>query len=181
MIRFTYLHDYELHLPCALQIVNKKLCARTVYVNTKFEVKVSAFGPPMYGGENGQQVDIIRWNAPEVIKFQNHTAKSDVWSFGLLIWECCCLGATPFGTIITDNLFASIRAGSRPEKPSFVFDDLYQMCLNCWDPDAADRPEFDDVSRYLRQTLPMLRYMLSFERNQSAQIPPYLPDLELIP
>ncbi|KXJ69817.1 hypothetical protein RP20_CCG025715 [Aedes albopictus] len=162
-------------------IVNKKLCARTVYVNTKFEVKVSAFGPPMYGGENGQQVDIIRWNAPEVIKFQNHTAKSDVWSFGLLIWECCCLGATPFGTITTDNLFASIRAGSRPEKPSFVFDDLYQMCLNCWDPDAADRPEFDDVSRYLRQTLPMLRYMLSFERNQSAQIPPYLPDLELIP
>lgn len=162
-------------------IVNKKLCAQTVYVNTKFEVKVSAFGPPLYGDSNGQQIDIIRWNAPEVIKFQNHTAKSDVWSFGLLIWECCCLGATPFGTITTENLFTSIRAGSRPEKPSFLYDDLYQMCLNCWDLDAADRPEFDDISRYLRQTLPMLRYMLSFERNQSVQIPPYLPHLEMTP
>ncbi|XP_055605744.1 putative inactive tyrosine-protein kinase Wsck [Uranotaenia lowii] len=159
-------------------LVNKKLCARTVYVNTRFEVKVSAFGPPLYG-ENGQQIEITRWNAPEVLKFQNHTAKSDVWSFGLLIWECCCLGATPFGTSTTDNLFASIRSGSRPEKPSFLFDDLYQMCLNCWDLDAGDRPEFDDIARYLRQTLPMLRYMLSFERNQSVQLPPYLPHLEL--
>uniref|UniRef100_A0A8D8CA08 Tyrosine-protein kinase Wsck n=1 Tax=Culex pipiens TaxID=7175 RepID=A0A8D8CA08_CULPI len=159
-------------------IINKKLCARTVYVNTKFEVKVSGFGPPLYGEDN-QQIEITRWNAPEVIKFQNHTVKSDIWSFGLLIWECCCLGATPFGTTTIDNLFAAVRSGSRPEKPAFIFDDLYQMCLNCWDLDAGDRPEFDDISRYLRQTLPMLRYMLSFERTQNAQLPPYLPHLEL--
>ncbi|XP_058463988.1 putative inactive tyrosine-protein kinase Wsck [Malaya genurostris] len=159
-------------------IVSKKLCARTIFVNTKFEVRISAFGSPLYG-DNEQQIDIIRWNAPEVIKFQNHTAKSDAWSFGLLIWECCCLGATPFGTTTVENLFANIRAGCRPEKPAFMFDDLYQMCLNCWDLDASDRPEFDDISRYLRQTLPMLHYMLSFERVQSVQLPPYLPHLEL--
>ncbi|XP_053684777.1 putative inactive tyrosine-protein kinase Wsck [Sabethes cyaneus] len=159
-------------------IVSKKLCARTVYVNTKFEVKVSAFGPTLYG-ENQQQVEISRWNAPEVMKFQNHTAKSDVWSFGLLIWECCCLGATPFGATTIENLFASIRGGSRPEQPAFMYDDLYQMCLNCWDLNASDRPEFDDISQYLRQRLTMLRYMFSFERSQTVQIPPYLPHLEL--
>ncbi|XP_055624630.1 putative inactive tyrosine-protein kinase Wsck [Toxorhynchites rutilus septentrionalis] len=160
-------------------VVNRKLCARTVYVNTKFDVKVSAFGSPLYG-EGSQQIDIARWNAPEVMKFQNHTMKSDIWSFGLLIWECCCLGATPFGTTTTDNLFASIRAGNRPGKPSFVYDDLYQVCLNCWDLDANDRPAFEDISRYLRQTLPMLRYMLSFERDKNVEIPPYLPHLELM-
>ncbi|XP_050073940.1 putative inactive tyrosine-protein kinase Wsck [Anopheles maculipalpis] len=159
-------------------VVSKKLCARTVYVNTKFEVKVSAFGPPLYTEDTGSPIAIVRWHAPEVIKFQNHSTKSDVWSFGLLIWECCCLGATPYGTITTDNLFAAIRAGQKPERPSFMYEDLYQLCLNCWDLDASDRPSFDDLRRYLRQTLPMLRYLLSFERKHNVQLPPYLPHLE---
>ncbi|XP_053674620.1 putative inactive tyrosine-protein kinase Wsck [Anopheles nili] len=161
-------------------IVSKKLCARTVYVNTKFEVKVSAFGPPLYAEDTGAAIAITRWHAPEVIKFQNHSAKSDVWSFGLLIWECCCLGATPYGTTTTDNLFPVIRAGQKPERPAFMYEDLYQLCLNCWDLDANDRPSFDDMRRYLRQTLPMLRYLLSFERKQGIQLPPYLPHLEAI-
>ncbi|XP_053662298.1 putative inactive tyrosine-protein kinase Wsck [Anopheles marshallii] len=159
-------------------VVSKKLCARTVYVNTKFEVKVSAFGPPLYAEDTSSAIAIARWHAPEVIKFQNHSTKSDVWSFGLLIWECCCLGATPYGTTTTDNLFAAIRAGQKPERPSFMYEDLYQLCLNCWDVDASDRPSFDDLRRYLRQTLPMLRYLLSFERKQNVQLPPYLPHLE---
>uniref|UniRef100_A0A182XPG9 Tyrosine-protein kinase Wsck n=1 Tax=Anopheles quadriannulatus TaxID=34691 RepID=A0A182XPG9_ANOQN len=159
-------------------VVSKKLCARTVYVNTKFEVKVSAFGPPLNAEDTGSPIAISRWHAPEVIKFQNHSTKSDVWSFGLLIWECCCLGATPYGTTTTDNLFAAIRAGQKPERPSFMYEDLYQLCLNCWDLDASDRPSFDDLRRYLRQTLPMLRYLLSFERKQNVQLPPYLPHLE---
>ncbi|XP_049290355.1 putative inactive tyrosine-protein kinase Wsck [Anopheles funestus] len=159
-------------------VVSKKLCARTVYVNTKFEVKVSAFGPPLCAEDTGSAIAIERWHAPEVIKFQNHSTKSDVWSFGLLIWECCCLGATPYGSTTTDNLFATIRAGQKPERPSFMYEDLYQLCLNCWDLDASDRPSFDDLRRYLRQTLPMLRYLLSFERKQNVQLPPYLPHLE---
>uniref|UniRef100_A0A182JBN9 Uncharacterized protein n=1 Tax=Anopheles atroparvus TaxID=41427 RepID=A0A182JBN9_ANOAO len=158
--------------------VSKKLCARTVYVNTKFEVKVSAFGPPLHTEDTGKRIDIARWHAPEVIKFQNHSAKSDVWSFGLLIWECCCLGATPFGGTTTENLFAVIRAGQKPDRPPFMFEDLYQLCLNCWDLDASDRPTFDELRRYLRQTLPMLRYLLSFEWKHNVQLPPYLPNLE---
>uniref|UniRef100_A0A182PZM0 Tyrosine-protein kinase Wsck n=1 Tax=Anopheles farauti TaxID=69004 RepID=A0A182PZM0_9DIPT len=161
-------------------VVSKKLCARTVYVNTKFEVKVSAFGPPLHAEDTGGAIAIARWHAPEVIKFQNHSTKSDVWSFGLLIWECCCLGATPYGTTTTDNLFAAIRAGQKPERPAFMYEDLYQLCLNCWDLDASDRPTFDDLRRYLRQTLPMLRYLLSFERKQNVQLPPYLPHLETL-
>ncbi|XP_052859914.1 putative inactive tyrosine-protein kinase Wsck [Anopheles cruzii] len=161
-------------------IVSKKLCARTVYVNTKFEVKVSAFGPPLYAEDTEKTIDIARWHAPEVIKFQNHSSKSDVWSFGLLIWECCCLGATPYGSTTTDNLFAAIRGGLKPERPSFMFEDLYQLCINCWDLDASDRPTFDELRRYLRQTLPMLRYLLSFERKQSVQLPSYLPHLETL-
>uniref|UniRef100_A0A182NMJ8 Tyrosine-protein kinase Wsck n=1 Tax=Anopheles dirus TaxID=7168 RepID=A0A182NMJ8_9DIPT len=161
-------------------VVSKKLCARTVYVNTKFEVKVSAFGPPLQAEDTGEAIAIARWHAPEVIKFQNHSTKSDVWSFGLLIWECCCLGATPYGTITTDNLFAAIRAGQKPDRPAFMYEDLYQLCLNCWDLDASDRPTFDDLRRYLRQTLPMLRYLLSFERKQNIQLPPYLPHLETL-
>ncbi|XP_049546025.1 putative inactive tyrosine-protein kinase Wsck [Anopheles darlingi] len=161
-------------------LMSKKLCARTVYVNTKFEVKVSAFGPPLYAEGTEKCIDIARWHAPEVIKFQNHSVKGDVWSFGLLIWECCCLGATPFGSTTTDNLFAAIRSGQKPERPAFMFEDLYQLCLNCWDLDASDRPSFIELRNYLRQTLPMLRYLLSFERKQSLQLPPYLPHLEMV-
>ena len=161
------------------QIPNKKLCARSVFVNTKFEVKISPFGPLLYG-ENNQIVDVLRWCSPEAIKFQNHSMQGDVWSFGMLIWECCCLGATPYGQVTSENLFQHIKNGFRPEKPTFMETDLYQMCLNCWDIEAVERPIFAELSRQLRELTPLIRYVLSFENVQGGvvQLPPYLPHLE---
>lgn len=55
------------------------------------EIKISAFGATPFDDQH-KTIDLLRWSAPEVLRFQHHSVKSDVWSFACLIWECCSLG-----------------------------------------------------------------------------------------
>lgn len=54
-------------------------------------VKISGFGATPFD-DQGHTIDLARWQPPEVLRFQHFSSKSEVWSFGCLMWECCCLG-----------------------------------------------------------------------------------------
>ena len=55
------------------------------------EIKISAFGATPFDDQH-KTIDLLRWSAPEVLRFQHYSVKSDIWSFACLIWECCSLG-----------------------------------------------------------------------------------------
>jgi endothelial-specific receptor tyrosine kinase len=137
------------------------------------------FGPTLFD-EAGKPFETARWHAPEVLKYSNHTFKSNVWSFGVLMWEICTLGATPYGNNIpTIDLFARIRNGARPEQSPFIFDDLYQLFLNCWELDAKERPTFTEITNYLKTLTTSINHVLSFDRRDGIILPYHLPLLEI--
>lgn len=140
-------------------------------------VKISAFGATPHD-DHGKSIDIARWCAPEVLRFQHYTTKSDIWSFGCLMWECCCLGGTLYANTSCGDLVGRIKAGIRPEQVPFIYDDVYQLMLNCWDLDPSDRTNFEDISMGLRQVLTSPEHALSFNRRDGIVLPYYLPLLE---
>lgn len=164
------------------KIIHKNINSYNVRVNQDDECKLIFFGPTHFV-ESSKAVDTSRWQAPEVLKSHfNHSSKSDVWSFAILMWECCSLGATPYGNIANTDLLPRIRNGARPEQVRFIFDDLYQLLLNCWELDAKERPTFEEINSYIKQlTSTSIEYTISFKARDGIVLPYYQPSLELKP
>lgn len=165
------------------KIVHKNLNSYNVRIkrqNSAYTIKLSVFGPTLYSiGEDGSKnmIDEERWFAPEVFRFQKFSHASDVYSFGLILWEMCCLGATVYGSVATNDLLARIKKGIRPDKQPFISEDLYQLMLNCWELDPAERSEINDVSGHLKQLTSSPMHYLNY--NYDGQLPFYLPLLEI--
>lgn len=165
------------------KILHKNLSTHTVRIkrqNSAYTIKLSTFGPTLYStNEDGTKsmIDEERWHAPEVMRFQKYSHASDVFSFGLVLWEMSCLGGTAYGSITTSELFNRVKKGMRPDKYPFISEDLYQLMLNCWELDPNERCEISYASGHLKQMQMQPHYFLNF--NYDGQLPYYLPLLEI--
>lgn len=83
-----------------------------------------------------------------------------------------------YANISSGDLVARVTNGARPEHSSFMFDDIYQLMLNCWQLEPSERPTFEDISHLLRQLLTSPKHTLSFDRRDGVLLPYYLPLLE---
>lgn len=161
-------------------IIHKKINSYNVRVNQDEECKLIFFGPTHFVSTE-KVLDQARWHAPEILKSNfNYTSKSDVYSFGILMWEMCTLGATPYINTPSADLLPRIRNGTRPEQPPFIFDDLYQLFLNCWELDRDSRPTFEEINSFLKQlTATSIEHTLSFKKYDGIVLPYYQPSLEV--
>ncbi|XP_070505017.1 putative inactive tyrosine-protein kinase Wsck isoform X1 [Chironomus tepperi] len=165
------------------KVVHKNLNSYNVRIkrhNSSYTVKLSVFGPTLYCmGDDGSKnlIDDERWHAPEVLRFQKFSHASDIYSFGLVVWEMCCLGATIYGSVTTNDLLSRIKKGFRPDKHPFISEDLYQLMLNCWELDPLERSEIHDVAGHLKQMQSLAMHYLNF--NYDGQLPYFLPLLEI--
>ncbi|KAJ4434078.1 hypothetical protein ANN_16397 [Periplaneta americana] len=82
-----------------------------------------------------------------------YTSKSDVWSFGVLMWELVTLGASPYPGVAVHNLFHLLKAGYRMEKPENCSIQLYRVMRSCWDEDPSERPSFKELTVNFEQML----------------------------
>ncbi|XP_017122672.1 putative tyrosine-protein kinase Wsck [Drosophila elegans] len=171
----------------SVQVVHRQLCSHSVFVTSdESKLKLSVFGPLQYINSSRQQPDQSRWLAPEVLRHQHHhSTRSDVWSLACVAWECCSLGGTPYANAVGTNqqLLEAIRAAVRPAQPAYVYGDLYQLLLNCWQLEPSERISCEDVAFGVRQLMTSPRHALSFDRVAAGgldTLPPYLPQLETI-
>ncbi|XP_002070559.3 putative tyrosine-protein kinase Wsck [Drosophila willistoni] len=168
------------------QVVHRQLCSHSVYVTSESRLKLSVFGPLHFINSNRQQLDQSRWLAPEVLRnSHHHSSKSDVWALACVAWECCALGGTPYANVVANGqqLLEALRAGVRPAQPAYVYGDLYQLLLNCWQLEPSERISFEDVAFGVRQLMTSPRHALAFDRPMNAldTLPLYLPMLEIAP
>ena len=88
----------------------------------------------------------LKWMAPEALSFNRISNESDVWSYGVLLWEIYTYGSTPYPSIPPENILSSLNAGYRMEKPtvcdSFIYDNIMS---NCWNFEAKKRPSFSQL------------------------------------
>ncbi|XP_069780756.1 mast/stem cell growth factor receptor-related protein Kit-like isoform X4 [Narcine bancroftii] len=96
----------------------------------------------------------VKWMAPESIFDCVYTFESDVWSYGILLWEIFSLGSSPYPGIPVDSKFYKmIKEGYRMLSPELAFTELYEVMKACWDSDALRRPTFEQIVEMIEEQL----------------------------
>uniref|UniRef100_A0AAR2JS42 Tyrosine-protein kinase n=1 Tax=Pygocentrus nattereri TaxID=42514 RepID=A0AAR2JS42_PYGNA len=127
--------------------IHRDLAARNCLVSETLVVKVSDFGmtrfvlDDQYTSSEGTKFS-VKWSAPEVVKYKKFSSKSDVWSFGVLMWEVYSEGRMPYECRSNMEVVDSLIAGQRLLQPRLCPETVYQLMQWCWKEKAEDRPSF---------------------------------------
>ncbi|CAL8271012.1 unnamed protein product [Boreogadus saida] len=131
----------------SLKIIHRDLAARNCLVSKNNEVKVSDFGMARYVPDDLYTCSMgskfsIKWSAPEVIKYSKFSSKSDIWSFGVLMWEVFSEGRMPYEHNTNTEVVEALATGLRLLRPRLAPDALYLLMEGCWRQKPGDRPSF---------------------------------------
>ncbi|XP_077122541.1 tyrosine-protein kinase ITK/TSK [Ranitomeya variabilis] len=131
----------------ASNFIHRDLAARNCLVGESFVVKVSDFGmtrfvlDDQYTSSSGTKFP-VKWSAPEVFRYGRYSSKSDVWSYGVLVWEVFSEGKTPFEHLSNADAVEEISNGLRLFKPKMASEKFYQFMNSCWLENPEHRPSF---------------------------------------
>ena len=91
----------------------------------------------------------IKWLAPECISCSLYTVQTDVWSYGVTLWELTSLGNSPYEKLDPQDIYLYLKAGKRMSKPLWCNDEMYKLMLDCWHWNPNNRPMFDEIVKRL--------------------------------
>uniref|UniRef100_A0A8C2HI28 Fibroblast growth factor receptor n=1 Tax=Cyprinus carpio TaxID=7962 RepID=A0A8C2HI28_CYPCA len=139
--------------------IHRDLAARNVLVTEDNVMKIADFGL----ARGVHQIDYykkttngrlpVKWMAPEALFDRVYTHQSDVWSFGVLMWEIFTLGGSPYPGIPVEELFKLLKEGHRMDKPSNCTHELYMKMRECWHAVPTQRPTFKQLVEELDRLL----------------------------
>lgn len=131
------------------KFVHRDLAARNILLESNEQAKISDFGLSRATGANNDYYRAttggrwpVKWYAPESIYYGTFSHSSDVWSFGVTLWEMFTYGDQPYGELTGAEVIKRIEAGKRLEKPKAAKETDYEMMMECWSYKAEDRPTF---------------------------------------
>uniref|UniRef100_A0A914VBH8 Protein kinase domain-containing protein n=1 Tax=Plectus sambesii TaxID=2011161 RepID=A0A914VBH8_9BILA len=133
--------------------IHRDVAARNVLVNEMKVAKIGDFGlcrlmdTATYTTRGGRLP--IKWMALESLQDYQYTTKSDVWSFGVLLYELFSLGDVPYSLIQPTDMIDYLRSGKRLEKPEHCADHVYSIMQDCWKEKPDERPFFSDLKMEL--------------------------------
>ncbi|XP_011180779.1 tyrosine-protein kinase Abl isoform X3 [Zeugodacus cucurbitae] len=134
--------------------IHRDLAARNCLVGDNKLVKVADFGlarlmrDDTYTAHAGAKFP-IKWTAPEGLAYNKFSTKSDVWAFGVLLWEIATYGASPYPNIDLTDVFHKLEKGYRMERPPGCPPEVYDLMRQCWHWNAVDRPTFKSIHHAL--------------------------------
>ncbi|XP_015199866.1 fibroblast growth factor receptor 3 isoform X1 [Lepisosteus oculatus] len=142
--------------------IHRDLAARNVLVTEDNVMKIADFGL----ARDVHNIDYykkttngrlpVKWMAPEALFDRVYTHQSDVWSYGVLLWEIFTLGGSPYPGIPVEELFKLLKEGHRMDKPANCTHELYMIMRECWHAVPSQRPTFrqlvEDHDRVLSMT-----------------------------
>ncbi|XP_037227594.1 fibroblast growth factor receptor 1 isoform X5 [Falco rusticolus] len=167
--------------------IHRDLAARNVLVTEDNVMKIADFGLARdihhidYYKKTTNGRLPVKWMAPEALFDRIYTHQSDVWSFGVLLWEIFTLGGSPYPGVPVEELFKLLKEGHRMDKPSNCTNELYMMMRDCWHAIPSQRPTFkqlvEDLDRivamtsnqeYLDLSMPLDQYSPGFPDTRSS-------------
>ncbi|XP_064157471.1 tyrosine-protein kinase receptor UFO-like [Anguilla rostrata] len=131
--------------------IHRDLAARNCMLNENMTVCVADFGlsKKIYNGDYYRQGRIskmpVKWIAIESLADRVYTTKSDVWSFGVTMWEIATRGQTPYPGVENSEIYDYLRQGNRLKQPPDCLDSIYSLMRSCWLLSPKDRPGFDSL------------------------------------
>ncbi|XP_026786295.1 ephrin type-B receptor 3 isoform X1 [Pangasianodon hypophthalmus] len=139
---------------CDMNYVHRDLAARNILVNSNLVCKVSDFGlsrfleddpnDPTYTSSLGGKIP-IRWTAPEAIAYRKFTSASDVWSYGIVMWEVMSYGERPYWDMSNQDVINAVEQDYRLPPPMDCPTALHQLMLDCWVKERNLRPKFSQI------------------------------------
>ncbi|XP_061639543.1 ephrin type-A receptor 2a [Phyllopteryx taeniolatus] len=164
-----------------MNYVHRDLAARNVLVNSDLECKVSDFGLSRVLEDDAEGTYTtrggkipIRWTAPEAIAYRKFTSASDVWSFGIVMWEVMAFGERPYWDMSNHEVMKAINEAFRLPAPMDCPSAIYQLMLQCWQHDRSERPRFTDIVNILDKLLQSpesLSTIADFDPRVSIRLP----------
>ncbi|CAL2049322.1 unnamed protein product [Caenorhabditis brenneri] len=141
----------------ARHFIHRDLAARNCLVSEHNVVKIADFGLARFMKEDTYTAHAgakfpIKWTAPEGLAFNTFSSKSDVWAFGVLLWEIATYGMAPYPGVELSNVYGLLENGFRMDGPQGCPASVYRLMLQCWNWSPSDRPRFRDI-HYNLETL----------------------------
>ncbi|XP_068595081.1 NT-3 growth factor receptor-like [Brachionichthys hirsutus] len=135
--------------------VHRDLATRNCLVGNGLLVKIGDFGMSRdiystdYYRVGGHTMLPIRWMPPESIMYRKFTTESDVWSFGVILWEIFTYGKQPWFQLANNEVIECITQGRVLERPRLCPKDVYDMMLGCWQREPQQRLNIKDIQKIL--------------------------------
>ncbi|KAH8277721.1 hypothetical protein KR018_004198 [Drosophila ironensis] len=138
------------------KVVHRDLAARNVLISLDRSIKIADFGlsrdvyhENVYRKSGGSGKLPIKWLALESLTHQVYTSQSDVWSFGVLLYEITTLGGMPYPSISPGDLLQLLRQGHRMKRPEGCTDEMFALMESCWCSVPSHRPTFSRLKERL--------------------------------
>lgn len=134
--------------------IHRDLAARNCLVGSENVVKVADFGlaryvlDDQYTSSGGTKFP-IKWAPPEVLNYTRFSSKSDVWAYGVLMWEVFTCGKMPYGRLKNTEVVERVQRGIVLERPKACFKEVYEVMRKCWNHCPEDRPSFRTLKEQL--------------------------------
>nr|XP_057928559.1 megakaryocyte-associated tyrosine-protein kinase [Doryrhamphus excisus] len=155
------------------KLVHRDLAARNILVSDDMVAKVSDFGLTQATSKvsDNQRVKLpVRWSAPEALWKEKFSTKSDVWSYGVLLWEIFSYGRQPYPKMSLKEVKERVESGYRMEAPTHCPPALYALMMACWDQEPRKRPAFHKVREKVEQE--MRKHNTAAGWDQDTTLPP---------
>ncbi|XP_068709972.1 fibroblast growth factor receptor 3-like isoform X1 [Montipora foliosa] len=163
--------------------IHRDLAARNILVGEENTLKIADFGL----ARDVHQIDYyrkttdgrlpVKWMALEALFDRVYTIQSDVWAFGILVWEIVTFGGSPYPSVPIENLFELLKFGYRMEKPVNCPDNMYEIMLRCWQDSPSQRPTFTELVKEFDAMLMSLsdKEYIDLEASQISSMEPQTP------
>ncbi|XP_034436885.1 platelet-derived growth factor receptor beta [Hippoglossus hippoglossus] len=172
LLSFSYQISQAMDFLSSRNCVHRDLAARNVLVCEGELVKVCDFGlarDPMKDQDyiaRGNSFLPLKWMSPESIFQSIYSCQSDVWSYGVLLWEIFSLGESPYPDLpVTREFYSALKRGHRMSRPEHAPHHIFQLMTRCWEVEPQLRPSFSSL-------IVSVGSLLSEEHNKEA--PPFL-------
>ncbi|MFT7796282.1 macrophage colony-stimulating factor 1 receptor 1-like [Arapaima gigas] len=160
LLKFSYQVAQGLEFLASKNCIHRDVAARNVLLADCRVAKICDFGlaRDIMNDSNyvvkGNARLPVKWMAPESIFDCVYTVQSDVWSYGVLLWEIFSLGKNPYPGIPVDTIFYEmIRDGYQMAQPEFAPQEIYKIIKMCWNLDPTDRPTFQNIVQLMESLL----------------------------
>ncbi|XP_054259733.1 vascular endothelial growth factor receptor 1-like [Macrosteles quadrilineatus] len=174
LINWSYQVAAGMEYVASKGVVHGDLALRNILLAENNVVKICDFGLSKRIYQNAQYMKKnknlrlpLKWMALESILYEKYTSKSDVWSYGIVLWEIFSLSGSPYADWELDGKFkAKLIGGERMKKPTYAPNHVYDIMMNCWERNPNSRPSFTEI---MEKMLPNNSELLYVEMNSQHE------------